>query len=326
WVTAPRTGGSRALIAVGLSGRERLLARVTGSLTLRDVARDGRVLFTNESARRVLFALPPGERKERDLSWFDWSVVRDLSPDGKAILFDESAEGGGPGYSIYVRQTDGSPAVRLGEGAAMAFSPDGKWAISIPHGAPAQLVLLPTGSGESRRITNDAINHVSAKFLPDGRRVVFAGTEPGQGLRIYAQDVEGGKPRAVTPEGVESSSYAVSSDGKRLAAVSRDGRTASYPMEGGAGEAPHGVEAGEVPVCWSRDGRSLYVRTLNPPPIRISRVDLSTGARELWKEIIPSDTSGLVGVFHLYAVPEAGAYAYSYGPVLSELYLAEGIE
>jgi serine/threonine protein kinase/Tol biopolymer transport system component len=324
WFTATRTGGSRALYAVSLSGRERLLARVTGSLTLRDVARDGRVLFTHDSARLGIFAQPPGESKERDLSWFDWSVLRDLSADRKTILFDESAEGGGPSYSIYVRKVDGSPAVRLGEGAAMALSPDGKWAISIPHGSPAQLVLLPTGSGESRRITNDPIDHVSAKFLPDGRRIVFAGVEPGRGLRIYVQAVEGGKARAITPEGVESHPYAASADGTRLALL-QDGRTKIYPVEGGAGETPLGVEAGESPVCWSPDGRSLYVRTPNPPPIRIFRVNLATGARELWKEIGPSDPSGLVGIFELLAAPEAGAYAYTYGRSLSELYLAEGI-
>src|SRR5262249_55577893 len=132
WFTATRSGGSRALYAVSLSGRERLLARVTGSLTLRDVNRDGRVLFTHDSTRLGIFALPPGETKERDLSWFDWSLVRDFSLDGKTVLFDESAEGGGPNYSVYLRKTDGSPAVRLGDGAAMAISPDGKWVISIP--------------------------------------------------------------------------------------------------------------------------------------------------------------------------------------------------
>ena len=99
-----------------------------------------------------------------------------------------------------------------------------------------------------------------------------------------------------------------------------------YPIQGGAGEAPLGVEAGEWPVCWRLDGRSLYVRTPNPPPIRIFRVDLATGARELWKEIGPSDPSGLIGIFELHVAPEAGAYAFTYGRILSELFLAEGIK
>src|SRR5206468_8159563 len=105
-----------------LSGRERLLARVTGGLTLQDVAADGRVLLTHDTTRRGILALAPGEQKERDLSWLDWSLVRDLSPDGKTVLFDESGDGAGAAYAVGLRKTDGSPAVRLGEGAASALS------------------------------------------------------------------------------------------------------------------------------------------------------------------------------------------------------------
>ncbi|HEY3122736.1 MAG TPA: protein kinase, partial [Thermoanaerobaculia bacterium] len=325
WFSATRMGGARSLYAVSLSGRERLLARVTGSLTLHDVSRDGRVLLAHDAARLGIYALPPGEKEERDLSWLDWGVVRDISADGKTILFDESSEGGGPGYSVYIRKADGSPAVRLGEGSAAALSPDGKWALSIPRASPAQLVLLPTGSGEPRRITDDSIDHVSAGFFPDGKRIFFSGNEPGHGLRFFVQDVVGGKPKAITPEGVETFTCALSPDGKRLAVVDPDGRTLIYPLDGNPAEPINSVEAGESPLYWSRDGRSLYVRTRNPPPVRILRVDLATGARDLWKEIAPSDTSGLVGVFEVHPVPETGAYVYTYGRILSELYLAEGI-
>ena len=49
WFTATHEGLSRAVFAVDLSARSRLLARVPGTLTIFDVARDGRVL---------LFAMP----------------------------------------------------------------------------------------------------------------------------------------------------------------------------------------------------------------------------------------------------------------------------
>jgi Tol biopolymer transport system component len=326
WFTATKAGGARALHAVDLSGRERLLARVTGTLTFQDVASDGRVLLTHDTTRLGILALAPGEQKERDLSWLDWSLVRDLSADGKTVIFDESGEGAGATYAVCLRKTDGSPAVRLGEGAAMALSPDGKWVISIPRGTPAQLVLLPTGSGESRRITNDSINHVTAAFFPDGKRVLFAGNEPGRGVRFYVQDLQGGRPRAISPEGVEVFAVAISPDGKRVAAIGPDGENWLYPVEGGQpGRAP-GIEAGDGPICWSRDGRSLYVRDRARVPVRLFRVDLATGRRELWTELSPYDTSGFVGVFSIRAAPEAGAYAYTYGRVLSDLYLASGIQ
>jgi Tol biopolymer transport system component len=326
WFTATSAGGARALHAVNLSGRERLLARVTGTLTLHDVAPDGRVLLTHDTTRLGILALAPGETKERDLSWLDWSLVRDLSDDGKTILFDESGEGAGTNYAICLRRTDGSPAVRLGEGAAMSLSPDGKWVISIPRGSPAQLVLLPTGSGESRRITNDSINHASAAFLPDGKRVLFAGNEPGRGVRFFVQDLQGGGPRAISPEGVEVFAVAISPDGRRVAAIGPNGETWLYPVEGGQPERVPGTQAGEGPIRWSRDGRSLYIRDAARLSVRISRVDVATGRRELWKELSPSDTSGLVGVFGVRASPEVGAYAYTYGRTLSDLYLVGGIQ
>ncbi|HKA36543.1 MAG TPA: protein kinase [Thermoanaerobaculia bacterium] len=326
WFTATKAGGARALWAVDLSGRERLLARVTGTLTLFDVARDGRVLLTHDTARLGIVALASGEQKERDLSWLDWSVVRDLSADGKTILFDESGEGGGKDYVICLRKADGSPAVRLGEGLAMGLSPDGKSVISIPHGSPAQLVLLPTGTGESRRITNDSINHISAAFFPDGKRFLFAGNEPGRGVRLYVQDLRGGGPRAVSPEGVETFALAISPDGKRVAAVGPDGETWLFPVDGGQPERAPGVQAGEQPVRWTSDGRWLYVRDRTRTPMHIVRVEAATGRRETWKELSPSDPSGFLGVVALRVAPEAGAYAYTYGRILSDLYVASGIQ
>jgi hypothetical protein len=55
-------------------------------------------------------------------------------------------------------------------------------------------------------------------------------------------------------------------------------------------------------------------------------LDVATGRREPWKEISPADTSGLVGLFGLRAAPEAGVYAYTYGRILSDLYLVGEIK
>ncbi|HYV40171.1 MAG TPA: protein kinase [Thermoanaerobaculia bacterium] len=323
WFTAARTGNARALYAVDLSGKERAVARVTGTLTLHDIASDGRVLLTHDTARLGILALAPGETKERDLSWLDWSVVRDLSADGKTVLFDESGEGAGPTYAICLRKTDGSPAVRLGEGTAMSLSRDGKWVSSISHDAPAQISLLPTGSGESRKLTNDSIDHISAWFLPDGKRILFAGKEPGRGVRWFVQAMDGGTPRAISPEGVEAFEVAISPDGKRISSIGANREPWFYSIEGGQPERVPGTRSGEGPVRWSRDGRFLYVRDRGTSA-RIFRVDVATGKRELWKELVPFDTSGLIGIFRVRVAPEAGAYAYTYGRALSNLYLASG--
>ena len=100
-------------------GDVRVLAQGTGGLIVEDASKDGRALMAQDKARLGISALVPGAEKERDYSWLDWSLIRDISADGQTLLFGESGEGGGPGYSAYVRKADGSPAVRLGPGNAL---------------------------------------------------------------------------------------------------------------------------------------------------------------------------------------------------------------
>src|SRR5260370_8921271 len=107
-----------------------------------------------------------------------WSVPSCLSADGKTILFQESGEGGGPKYAVYLRNTDGSPAIRLGEGSGMSLSPDGKWALSRLNVTPSPLVLYPTGVGEMKRLNDDGINHVSIGFSTDGTGSALPLTDP----------------------------------------------------------------------------------------------------------------------------------------------------
>ena len=179
WFTATRTGGDRSLYATTLSGKVRLLARVPGELTILDVGKEGNVLLTRGNDRAGMIGLAPGEAKEKDLSWLDWSVPGSLSTDGKTILFQESGEGGGPKYAVYLRNTDGSPAIRLGEGSGLSLSPDGQWALSRLNVMPSPLVLYPTGVGEMKQLKNDGLNHIAAAFLPDGKRFVFHGNRAG---------------------------------------------------------------------------------------------------------------------------------------------------
>ena len=111
------------IYAMNAAGAARIITRVPGNTTLHDVAPDGRVLIARTDDRGGIAVRVPGETVERDLSWLDSSDIADISPDGRQILFYEGGVGGGPRQSTYLRGTDGSLAVRLGDGVATRCHP-----------------------------------------------------------------------------------------------------------------------------------------------------------------------------------------------------------
>jgi hypothetical protein len=61
-------------------------------------------------------------------------------------------------------------------------------------------------------------------------------------------------------------------------------------------------------------------------PARVFRLDLGTGRRELWKQIMPADRTGVIDIRGILPTPDGRAYAYSYLRILSELYVVEGLK
>jgi eukaryotic-like serine/threonine-protein kinase len=327
WFTAATAGSNRSLWAVTLSGSTRILARATAPLTLQDIFSDGRVLVTQDPGRLGLLVHVAGEEKERDLSWLDWTIASDLSKDGKTVLFSESGEGGGPDYSVYLRATDGSPPVRLGEGLSSNLSPDGKWAITLRHASTQpEIVLLPTGAGEARRLPSGGLIVDRADWLPDGKSIVLMAREAGRGTRVYVQDLVGGQARPVTPEGYRLFRKTVSPDGRSFVALGPDKRIYLYPLGGGEPAPIPGFADLDIPAQWSADGQSLYVYRRGPPPARIFRLDIATGRKVLWKELVPADAGGIVDVVGVCVTPDGSSYAYSYARVLSDLFVVEGVK
>jgi len=326
WFTAAREGAMRGLYAVARGGRERLITRVAGILELHDIAADGRALLTQEQFRVRIACLIPGETEERDLSWLDVSLVADISDDGRMILFGESGEGSGASYDVYVRRTDGSPPVRLGEGFPLDLSPDGRWALVRTNSSPPQLVLLPTGPGEPRQLSQGPMSHYNAVLFPDGRRILFMGNEPGKEIRCYVQDLEGGEPRPVAAEGnnFRRLQHPLSADGKLIALRDADGRVSIWPLDGKAGRPVPGL-AEEAISGWTPDGLGLHIWEPTSWPVRVERLDVATGRRELWREITSADPSGLIEVSPLIMTPDGKSYVYSYSSSLSDLFLAEGL-
>jgi Tol biopolymer transport system component len=328
--TAAPYGQTSSLYAVNRLGRQRLIAHLPGEFILEDVAPDGRILMSHAVQSNALFYLPNVESKETDLYWHDSSIVSDISRDGKSLLFSEGGDAARSGEDAvtYLRGTDGSAAVRLGPGFPLEISPDGKWAMVLGSTrAPSQLMLLPTGTGEARPLTHDGIHHQGAAWTPDGKRIVFVGNEPGHRIRYYSESIDGGPPRAITPENVSFNYFdpvAISPDGSSVAVAGLGGKIVLYPLDDGAPRTVPKLAEGFVPLRWC-PGNSLMVYHAGDVPVRILRADVETGEQTLWKQWAPANLTGLSGIsaIRVGANCQSSAYSAWYQP--SELWIADGL-
>jgi eukaryotic-like serine/threonine-protein kinase len=322
WFTANKSGGANSLYAVSLSQKLKAVSTAPVNLILFDISRDGEALLSsgNESSEFVGFS--PGVAKEHDLSWLDWGAIRDLSADGRTLIFTHFGEKSGKNYSVYLRKTDGSAAVRLGEGSGWALSPDGKWVISV-LADPPHIALLPTGSGEVQKLPTGGIEEfgMGASWLRDGKKIVFIGRERGHAPRSYVQDLGGGMPQPVTPEAVTGT--LLTPDGLYLIAADEHNNKLLYPLAGGVPHAIAGLNAEDRIIRFSDDRRSLYVLENTDLPVKIYRLDLSTGRRELWKELNPSDPAGVREFKTVLLTPDGKYYVYGLTRSVTSLYLAQ---
>ncbi len=324
WFTASSTGITRQLYGVTLSGRLRTVATAPGGMLLEDV-RGGDALLRVDSIRLGIRGLAPGAAAERELGWLGFSILDEISPDGKQILFDEEAEGGGPNYTVFIRGTDGAPPVRLGEGNAKALSFDGQWALSQPANG-GNLILLPTGPGEARQLTHDNISYSLAHWLPDGKQILAVGIEPGHGVRTYLIDMASGDSRPLTPEGTRG--IVISPDGRELVVRDPQGRTAIWPLAGGPARPLPVLSADDSVIDWSADGKWLYVTSAVRGLLqrRIDRVEVATGTRLPWKTIAPNAITGLAEIGMPRFAHGVEAYAYGYTSLLANLYVVKGLK
>jgi hypothetical protein len=325
------TGWANAIHALRLNGKQRIVLRLPGMLRLHDVSRDGRILLTKESWRSEMQFRGPGDAEERNLSWLDYAQLESLSPDGKRVAFQDWGAASGSSPLSYVRNTDGSPAIKLGQWIRPILSPDGKQVLAIDGLTPGQsrLSVLPIGIGESRPLESSGFQQLESwGWMPDGNGVYYSGDD-GHGWRTYVQDIKGGgAPRAVTPPIsvmlVRSETDMVSPDGKFVFARDLSGKGELYPIAGGESKTVPGFLPEDEWVTWSSDGRSAYVSHNEKTSAPLYRLDLTTGKRELVATLGVSDPAGVTAIF-VQLTPDGKAYAYSYLRELSDLFIVENV-
>jgi hypothetical protein len=322
-------GGTTELFAIVPGRPKRRITTLPGDFVLHDISADGRVLLGRISESSEILGDFPGEARSRNLSHLDRSVAVALAPSGDALLFNELGQSGRRG--VYLRRTDGSPPKRLADGYGWALSPDGKFVLSSIQPDP-QMHLIPTGPGQPRSVeTPGVVRGGEMGFFPDNRRIWFMAEHPAQGRRAWVQELDGGKPQAVTPPGVVVP--VLSGDGRFLCARGADGDWYLYSTETTESHKVIGLVPGESPTQWTADGKLLYVRSADElrsgePAIttRIHRLDPVTGRREPWKEIRPVNPLAGGAIGRILFSADGKTCVYTHHRYSSELFLVEGLK
>ena len=324
WFTGTRTGSAENLRGVTLAGKERTITNVPGGMWLQDT-RNGLALMVTHQIRVGIRGTAPGGKEERELGWLGWSILRDISRDGKKVLFEEDGDGGGPSYTVFMRDTDGSPPIRIGSGTGAAISPDTKWVITRPAKEGA-LFVVPTGAGEARQLTHDNISYDLVRYLPDGKQLLASGIEAGHGARDYLIDLSNGNAKPITPEGVAG--VELSPDGRSAAVLGPDGKWGVWPLDGSGMRPIPQLDSKYGVTGWTPDGLSLYVQRnhLRDRTAKMYRVNVATGKMELWKTFGESVTVGVTGVGGPHFSSDGSAYAYVYSQALSQAYVVKGLK
>jgi hypothetical protein len=323
WFTDYARGKSE-LRGVSLAGKERLLASLPGDFVIMDVSASGRVLLERGVEECKVYGKLAGDEKERDLTYLDATMPMDISSDGRELLFLEKSPGFTDG-ELFLR-TGASAPVHLGRRAGGSLSPDGAWAVTSPLFGSPEVTLLPVGAGQPIRLpAGDLVERTAGSWTPDGKRLVFSGRAPGHKSRLYVQDVAGGLPRPITPEGTflfGLGSGAVSPDGKLVLGRDEEWRVFLYPIDDRSGSLPRavpGIQREESPFQWAADGRSLFVLKGET----VSMVDVSSGQHRLWREFPSPDPR--LGISTVQVTPDGKSWVRSYYRWTSNLQILEGV-
>jgi sugar lactone lactonase YvrE len=327
WFSAVDVGADRLIHAVTPGGGLRRVFSVPGAADIMDISRAGRVLVAQGDERLHMALRDRSGSTARDLSWLDWSLVRDITPDGKRVLFDETGAGGGREHGVYMRDTDGSPAVRLGDGTAIGFSPDGRWALSGLRTSDHVLQLLPIGAGEVRSISIEGLNVQWADWFPDGEFLCVTANEPGKGVRLDRYEISTSRSEQMFDDDMS---------GFQDARVSHNGSSVIYL--GGLGEfVLHDVRTGErrslpgIPghariIHFSSDDAAVFYFLRGQVPAAVYCLDIETGERTHWVDISPPSAAGVVTLTRVTMTPDAEVFVYSYPRFLTNLYTVTGLQ
>ncbi|MGA3211277.1 MAG: hypothetical protein ABSD20_08205, partial [Terriglobales bacterium] len=224
WFSGAESSDQYCIRAVSLPGKLRTIYCGTAASRIHDIAPSGRALLSAEEGRQGMGMVEHGASEERDITWLDDSDNPRISADGSKVLFTDYSEHAGKDYAAYIRNSDGSPAIRIGGGgSATDITPDGKWALVVMSGDPsARIQVVPVGAGQAHALHWDGVQPDMAHWFPDGQHILFIQSrQSGGAAGLYMTDTNGSTPKLVA-SGILS----------WLVGPSPDGQTFLIPQNG----------------------------------------------------------------------------------------------
>jgi eukaryotic-like serine/threonine-protein kinase len=332
WFSAAESGEQYCIHAVSLSGRQRVVHCGTSPTRIQDIAPSGSALVSTEEHRVTVALVEHGSSEEHDLSWLDNAYGPRISHDGSEILFTDQSGQGGHDYSVYVRKTDGSPAVRIGAGGfGTDISPDGKWAIILLPGDPAGRVqIVPVGPGQARVLHWEGIQPLWAYWHPDGEHILIAAAKSNTDGGLFLVDRNGSAPKEVSGERGLGPGLAVglgvAPDGHSSFA-GHPGAWSIFSIETTGSKPVLGLETTERPAAWAADSQHIFTQVANPTGLTLYKLDLRSGKHELWQVLKPKDQVGLRPmIFPTGITPDGGRMVVAYGTQLGQLYRSDTLK
>ena len=318
WFTAAKsiTLTDTELRAATLDGHSRVVLNVPGGLRLLDIAADGRVLVSRSSESAELFVEEGGIA--RASGWQSSSTVRHLSDDGQQVLFSEDGQSG---FDLFLRPTNGGPAVPLASGLSWdqaRLSPDGT---RVALRDKDRVRLIPVGPGN---VVNMAVAGQVAAWLPDNRR-----------LLLWASGDRGGRPALVSVDPASqtetlvtlqcSESPILSRAGTEVACVGADRSVMIQPLEEVVPRrVVPGSEVGRL-IGWSADNRTLFSFITGALPQAVLGLDLASGRVSVVRGLKIPDPTGVWRVGPVFITGDRRVLAYSLSRQLDELYVYSGL-
>ena len=310
--------------AVGLDAAVRLALPTPGTMMIQDVSDAGRWLAIREDRQFQVYAHPPGRTDDLDLSWLDQSVTSRMSRDGRLVGLTDASEFASADYATIVRKTDGSPAVKMGDGWISDFTADGRWVVTVVPSTPPQLRLYPVGPGETRELDSGSFEALSDARVwgADADSVLACGTMSGHLPRCYLRTSAVGAWRPVTADGADHGQ--MSSDGHLLLSTWTDGSRHLVDLRTDIVQSLSGLHGDDEVIRWSPDGKSLWVWKPDTLPVSVDRVDIATGRRSHLTTFVPQMGKGVMRITNVSLADDPRVYSYETIVQPSQLFVIEG--